>query len=80
MRRLVKTKLTPARALLRKAKVGLAASGRAFPAWVDAAERGTSFSAASVTPRVRDGLVLRLVAKKKKIGSAGRTSDARGAR
>ncbi len=39
---------------------------RAQPAWIDAAESGVAFSAASgiVTPRVRDGLVLRLVAKR----------------
>jgi hypothetical protein len=40
---------------------------RPFPAWIDAAETGVSFSASSVvvTPRVRDSLVLRLVAKRK---------------
>jgi hypothetical protein len=37
-----------------------AAPRRAFPAWIDA-NAGASF-AALVTPRVRDGLILRLVA------------------
>ena len=35
----------------------------AFPAWIDA-ESGLAFSTTVVTPRVRDSLVLRLVAKK----------------
>jgi hypothetical protein len=40
----------------------------------------TKAAAARVMPRVRDGLVLRIIASKKKIGSAGRTTDAHGAR
>jgi hypothetical protein len=40
-----------------------AAPRRAFPAWIDAGA-GPSF-AAVVTPRVRDGLILRLVAQAK---------------
>jgi len=35
----------------------------AYPAWIDA-DSGLAFSATVVTPRVRDSLVLRLVAKK----------------
>ena len=81
MRRLAKTKIASARVLARKAKVATAVQPRrAFPAWIDATERGVAFSAAGVTPRVRDGLVLRLVARKKKIASSRRTSDGPGAR
>jgi len=36
----------------------------AFPAWIDDAQ-GLPFSATVATPRVRDSLVLRLVAQKK---------------
>jgi hypothetical protein len=45
-------------ALLKKA-ASLAVS-RSFPAWIDAAEYGVT--PATVVPRVRDSLVLRLVA------------------
>jgi hypothetical protein len=50
---------------------------RAFPAWIDA-EQGMAFSSI-VTPRVRDGLVLRLVAKRK-IVPVQKGPHARGAR
>jgi hypothetical protein len=48
-----------------------AAPRRAFPAWIDSSA-GSSF-AALVTPRVRDGLILRLVAQAKT--GAGRTAS-----
>lgn len=80
MRRIVKTKIAAARVLPRKAKVTAAQARRAFPAWIDASERSVAFSATGVMPRVRDGLVLRLVAQKKKIGTSRRSSDAHGAR
>jgi hypothetical protein len=54
-----------------------AASRRAFPAWIDAESAAVSFPAV-VTPRVRDGLVLRTVVKRKP--AAGKNSDAHGAR
>lgn len=43
--------------------------GESFPAWIDASESGVV--AACVMPRVRDGLVLRLVAGRRQ--SRGRT-------
>ena len=62
MRRKIKTLST--RVTARKSVTSAsAASRRPFPAWIDADERGVAFSA--VTPRIRDGLVLRTVAKKK---------------
>jgi|HubBroStandDraft_5_1064220.scaffolds.fasta_scaffold1507937_1 hypothetical protein len=54
-----------------------AAPRRVFPAWIDAGA-GTSF-AALVTPRVRDGLILRLVAQAKP-GHGRSASDASRAR
>ena len=66
MRR-VKVKTLATRIPLRKAAMSAsAASRRAFPAWIVADEGGVAFPAkAAVTPRVRDGLVLRRVSKKK---------------
>jgi hypothetical protein len=69
MRRIAKTKVAAAKPLR-----------RAFPAWIDASERSVAFSATGVTPRVRDGLVLRLVARNKKLVATRRTSDGPGAR
>ena len=80
MRRSVKVKLLAPRALLRKsALTATAASRRGFPAWIDASERTVAFPAVSVTPRVRDALVLRAVAKRKAAKSKG-SSHADGAR
>ena len=81
MRRLAKVKTVAVRVPLRKAALSAsAASRRGFPAWIDAGERGVAFNAATaVTTRVRDGLVLRVVGKKKSAGSK-RSSDAHGAR
>ena len=81
MRRIAKTKIANARVLPRRAAAAATVwARRDFPAWIDAAERGVAFSATCVTPRVRDGLVLRLVAQKKRIGSSRRTPDAHGGR
>jgi len=81
MRRIAKTKIATARVLPRKAKVVAPTPlRRAFPAWIDATERGVAFNASGVTPRVRDGLVLRLVARQKKIVATRRTFDGPGAR
>jgi hypothetical protein len=58
MRRAAKVKVAAARIPTRKS------AHRAFPAWIDASERGVSFAAKkNVTPRVRDSLVLRVVRK-----------------
>ena len=48
-----------------------------FPAWIDS-EQGLGFSHL-VTPRVRDGLILRLVAKRNFV-SEGKGPHARGSR
>ncbi len=62
-------KISAARLLVRK----VAAVRSAYPAWIDA-EQGLSFAATQVMPRVRDGLVLRLV-NPKKPGSGRGHSD-----
>ena len=81
MRRAVKVKIANARVLPRKAKVATVPSvRRTFPAWVDVDERGVAFPAASVTKRVRDGLVLRIVGQKKKTVAARKSSDGPAAR
>ena len=66
MRRNAKVKVTAARIPLRKSAVGALAVRRGFPAWIDAGERGVAFAAKAVMPRVRDGLVLRVVSKRKR--------------
>lgn len=53
------------------------AARRSFPAWIDAESPAVAFPAA-VTSRVRDGLVLRPVAKRK--APAAKTPDADGAK
>ena len=65
------TKVKASRVLLRKAALSASpASRRPFPAWIVADESGVAFPAkAAVTPRVRDGLVLRRVSKKKSSGT-----------
>lgn len=75
MRRTSKVKIAVARLPLRKATtptivVAPTAPRRVFPAWIDSAERGVAIAASaatSVTPRVRDGLVLRVVGQKKSV-------------
>ena len=81
MRRTTKVKITRARGLARKATVAVGGSARrAFPAWIDASDRGVAFPATGVTKRVRDGLVLRMVGQKKKTVVARNSSDGPGAR
>ena len=67
MRRTTKVKVSAARIPLRKSAATAATARRAYPAWIDAGERGVAFSAAkTVMPRVRDGLVLRVVSRGKR--------------
>ena len=81
MRRTAKVKIIRARGLARKATVAVVASARrTFPVWIDASERGVAFPATGVTPRVRDGLVLRMVGQKTKTVVARNSSDGPGAR
>ena len=68
MRRINKVKALATRSLSRKAVLSAsAAARRPFPAWIaDDEAGGVAFPAkAIVTPRVRDGLVLRVVTKQK---------------
>ena len=65
MSRAPKIKIVAARMLAPKAPRIAAGARRAFPAWIDADERGVAFSAKAVMPRVRDGLVLRMVGRAK---------------
>jgi hypothetical protein len=62
MKHSAKAKVSAVRASLRQVAAAFALRP-AFPAWIDA-EQGLAFSATVATPRVRDSLVLRLVAKK----------------
>ncbi len=66
MRRTAKVKASGNQRSSRKNAVSAsAAARRSFPAWIDAGEATTTFSAVrSATPRVRDGLVLRTVSKR----------------
>lgn len=67
MRRNAKLKVAANRLPLRKSVTsGTAAARRNFPAWIDDSDATVAFTAArSARPRVRDGLVLRRVTKKK---------------
>ncbi len=66
MSRAPKTKVVAARMLAPKVARPIAPSARrTFPAWIDANERGVAFNAKAVMPRVRDGLVLRMVGRPK---------------
>lgn len=58
------SKISPSRVPLRKVAAALL-DGRSYPAWIDAGT-GVPFSASSVvvTSRVRDSLILRVVAKR----------------
>lgn len=77
MRRVAKIKALATRLPIRKAAMSASAvSRRPFPAWIVADESGIAFPAKVVTPRVRDGLVLRTVTKKK--GSAAKPTGAKG--
>jgi hypothetical protein len=82
MRRPLKVKTH--RVLSRKVAMSAsAASRRPFPAWIVADESGVAFPAhAGVTPRIRDGLILRRVSKQefssaKSAGAKGATYDHR---
>ncbi len=77
MRHSVKIKSGSPHAPLRKSVLtASAAARRGFPAWIDSAERIASFPATVVTPRVRDGLVLRMVSKAKPRKAKGPTDGA----
>lgn len=68
MRRSTKIKLAVAHVPARKSAIVplvVAAPRRLFPAWIDANERDVAPAPTTVTSRVRDGLVLRLVGQKK---------------
>lgn len=65
MRRAAKVKVAAARIPVRKAAAVAAAARRGYPAWIEAGERGVALLAPTVTPRVRDALVLRAVSKQK---------------
>jgi hypothetical protein len=72
MRRTTKVKLAVAHVPLRKAAhpalvAAPFAPRRVLPAWIDGQERTDSVTATAVSPRVRDGLVLRVVAQKKSL-------------
>lgn len=73
MRRPVKVKSAAAgRIPMRKsALTSSPAARRGFPAWIDASDRAVAFPAVNVTPRVRDALVLRTVAKAKSAPAKG---------
>ena len=80
MRPAPKVKALATRVPLRKAAMtDSTASRRPFPAWIVADDCGVVFSAKIVTPRVRDGLLLRAV-KKRAAGTAKPSSDVRGTR
>ncbi len=72
MRRTSKIKPVSTRIPLRKAVTsGSAASRRHFPAWIDSGDRARLVMASIVTPRVRDGLVLRAVPTKRNASGGG---------
>lgn len=78
MRHTVKVKALSTRVPLRKAAMSASAvSRRPFPAWI-VDDAGVAFPARAVSPRVRRGLVLRAVTKKKSSG-ATHLPDAHGA-
>lgn len=80
MRRPIKIKPLSSLGQLRKSALSAsAAARRAYPAWIDASEHAVAFTAVSVTPRVRDALVLRTVAKRKATTAKG-SNHASGAR
>ena len=81
MSRAPKIKIVAARMLAPKASRMTAPDlRRTFPAWIDASERGVAFPATAVMPRVRDGLVLRLVGRAKHVLATGRNTHGPGDR
>lgn len=83
MHRSTKINVAVARLPVRKAVVVPSAlslaSRRGLPAWIAATGRAVAFPAATVTSRVRDGLVLRAVGVKEK-ATVRKPSHAAGAR
>lgn len=80
MRRTIKVKTSVTSIPLRLSALSApAAPRRGFPAWIDSEERGVVFSARTVTPRVRNALVLRKVRKNRPAAPAN-SSHAHGAR
>ena len=79
MRRIVKIKNPVMRTPLRKAALTAAGPRRPFPAWISAEDRAVAIPAVGVTLRVRDGLVLRTVSKRKS-AKVKKTSGSHGAR
>ena len=83
MHRSTKINVAVARLPVRKAVVVPSAlslaSRRGLPAWIAATGRTAAFPAATVTSRVRDGLVLRAVGVKEK-ATVRKPSHAAGAR
>ena len=81
MSRAPKIKIVAARMLAPKASRMIGATTRrAFPAWIDADERAVSFNATAVMPRVRDGLVLRMVGRTKPAAPSRKSAHGPGAR
>ena len=81
MSRAPKIKIVAARMLAPKAsRIVGPTERRTFPAWIDANERGVAFHATTVTPRVRDSLVLRLVGRAKPAILPGRNAYGIGGR
>ena len=81
MSRALKIKIVAARMLAPKAsRIVGGAVRRTFPAWIDAGERGVAFSATAVMPRVRDGLVLRMVGRAKPASLSKKSAHGPGAR
>jgi hypothetical protein len=73
MRRTPIVKPIVSRMPLRKTATSASAVARRnFPAWIESDDGVVTFSAGkAATPRVRDGLVLRTVSKKKSAGRSG---------
>ena len=72
MRRPVVVKRLSARALKRCSAINAApAARRVFPAWIDAGESGVLSPGNPVLSRVRDALVLRVVARPKGVKAKG---------
>jgi len=77
MKNSAKAKVSAVRTSLRQVAAAFALRP-AYPAWIDA-DSGLAFPATTVTPRVRDSLILRLVQPKKSL-TPRQASYAHGAR
>lgn len=81
MSRAPKIKIVAARMLAPKASRTIAtAAHRTFPAWIDATERDGAVNVRAVMPRVRDGLVLRMVRRAKPALQPKKSAHGPGAR